>query len=60
METSRELIMEHGANIKNIERICTIRINENYPYKSIIARILRDLRVVILRNDDIFRVKKCD
>jgi hypothetical protein len=59
METSRELIMEHGANIKNIERICTIRINENYPYKSIIARILRDLRVVILRNDDIFSVKKC-
>jgi len=52
METSRELIMEHGANIKNIERICTIRINEDYPYKSIVERILRDLRVSILTNDD--------
>jgi len=47
METIRELIIEHGASIKNVEGICTIRINGNYPYKPIIKRILEDLRSLI-------------
>ena len=48
METIRELIIEHGSSIKFVEGICTIRINDNYPYKSIIEGILNDLRALIL------------
>lgn len=51
METIRELMIEHGASIQYIERICTIRINDNYPYKAIIMRLLRDLRASILSHD---------
>ena len=47
METIRELIIEHGASIRYVEGICTIRINANYPYKSIIERILENLRSLI-------------
>jgi len=51
METIRELIIEHGASIKYVEGICTIRINENYPSKPIIKRLLRDLRLSILSQE---------
>ncbi len=47
METIRELMIEHGASIKNVEGVCTIRINENYPYQSIIEQLLNDLRTLI-------------
>jgi len=47
METIRELIIEHGASIKNVEGICTIRLNGNYQYKPIIKSILEDLRSLI-------------
>ena len=48
METIRELIIEHGASIEYVEEICTIRINENYPYKPIIEGILGNLRSLII------------
>jgi hypothetical protein len=48
METVRELMIEHGASIKIIENICTIRINANYPCKQMIDGVLRDLRAAIL------------
>ncbi len=48
METVRELMIEHGASIKVIEKICTIRLNANYPYKPIIEGVLRDLMAAIL------------
>ncbi len=51
METIRELMVEHGASIQYVEGICTIRINDNYPYKAIIERVLRDLRASILSHD---------
>jgi len=51
METVRELIIEHGASIKFVEKICTIRINDNYPFKVEIERILNDLRTLILSNE---------
>ena len=54
METIRELMLEHGASIEYVEGICTIRINDNYPYKSIIERILNDLRTLILSHNYIF------
>lgn len=47
METIRELMIEHGASIEYIEKICTIRINNNYPYQQLIERILEDLRLLI-------------
>jgi len=47
METIRELMIEHGASIKNVEGVCTIRINDNYPWKSIIMRLLSGLRAII-------------
>jgi len=40
-------MIEHGASIKNVEGVCTIRINENYPYQSIIEQLLNDLRTLI-------------
>ena len=51
METIRELMVEHGASIQYVEGICAIRINDNYPYKGIIERVLRDLRASILSHD---------
>ncbi len=51
METIRELMIEHGASIQYVDRICTIRINDNYPHKAIIERLLRDLRASILSHD---------
>ena len=44
-------MIEHGASIKYVDKICTIRINDNYPYKSIIERVLRDLRAMILSQE---------
>jgi len=55
METIRELMIEHGASIGFFEGVCTIRINENYPYKSIIERILDDMRTLILSQEYIFK-----
>ena len=55
METIRELMIEHGASIGFVEGVCTIRINENYPYKSIIERILDDMRTLILSQEYIFK-----
>ena len=51
METIRELMIEHGASIGFVEGVCTIRINEIYPYKSIIERILDDMRTLILSQE---------
>ena len=55
METIRELMIEHGASIGFVEGVCTIRINENYPYKSIIERILDDMRTLMLSQEYIFK-----
>ena len=55
METIRELMIEHGASIGFVEGVCTIRINDNYPYKSIIERILDDMRTLILSQEYIFK-----
>ena len=58
METIRELMIEHGASIGFVEGVCTIRINENYPYKSIIERILDDMRTLILSQEYIVNYMK--
>ena len=58
METIRELIIEHGASIKFVEGICTIRINENYPFKTELKRVLRDLKSLILGKNYIFNYLK--
>ena len=55
METIRELMIEHGASIGFVEGVCTIRINASYPYKSIIERILDDMRTLILSQEYIFK-----
>ena len=44
-------MIEHGASIKYVDKICTIRINDNYPHKSILIRVLRDLRAAILSQE---------
>ena len=54
METVRELMIEHGASIQYVEGICTIRINDNYPHKSVIERVLKDLKASILSHNYIF------
>ena len=51
METIRELMIEHGASIKYDEKICTIRINDNYQYKTVIDKVLGDLRTSILSHN---------
>ena len=48
-------MIEHGASIGFVEEICTILINENYPYKSIIDNILDDMRTLILSQKYIFK-----
>ncbi len=37
-------MIEHGASIEFINKICTIRLNKNYPYKSFIEKVLHHLR----------------
>lgn len=54
METIRELMIEHGASIQYVEGICTIRINDNYPHKSVIKRVLKDLKASMLSHNYIF------
>ena len=51
METVRELMIEHGASIKYVDKTCTIRINDNYPHKPLIERSLGDLKVAILSHE---------
>ncbi len=58
METVRELMIEHGVSIGFVEGICTIRINGNYPWQSIIKRLLEDLRSLIYSHDYISNYKK--
>ncbi len=58
METIRELMIEHGASIGFVEGICTIRINENYPYQSIIEQLLNDLRTLIYSQEYISNYMK--
>ncbi len=45
METIRELMIEHGASIQYDDKKCTIRINSNYPFKTEIEMILRELKI---------------
>ena len=54
METVRELMIEHGASIKYVDKICTFRLNTNYPFKAIIMRVLKDLRSAILSREYLF------
>jgi len=44
-------MIEHGASIKFVEGICTIRINEIYPFKPEIERLLIDLRSLIYSHE---------
>jgi hypothetical protein len=48
-------MIEHGASIQFVDKICTIRINDNYPFKSEIERILRDLRIAINSKEFIYK-----
>jgi len=58
METIRELIIEQGASIKYVDGTCTIRINGNYPYKSIIKLILENLRSLIYSQEYVAKYMK--
>ena len=51
-------MIEHGASIKFVEGICTIRINDNYPFKLEIARVLTDLRSLVLSKDYLYNYLK--
>ncbi len=51
METIQELMIEHGASIQFVDKICTIRVNNNYPFKAIVKQVLRDLRSIIYSNE---------
>jgi len=53
LETVRELIIEHGASINFVERICTIRVNENYPYKDNISVLHLNLKRAIKNYNEI-------
>jgi hypothetical protein len=41
-------MIEHGASIQYDEKVCTIRINGNYPHKAVIDKVLSDLRTSII------------
>ena len=47
-------MIEHGASVEYVDKICTIRINENYPYKPIIDGILGNLRSLIIGQEYIY------
>ena len=47
METVRELMIEHGASIDYVERVCTIRMNAEYTYRALIQNVLFQLRSLI-------------
>ncbi len=37
-------MIEHGASINFVDKICTIRINDNYPYIPELEQVVKDLR----------------
>jgi hypothetical protein len=55
METIRELMIEHGASISYIDKVCTIRINADYPYKSAIDVVLCQLRSLIYSSQYVYK-----
>lgn len=58
METVRELMIEHGASIDYVEKVCTIRINAEYPHKSLIEAVLSQLRSLIYSSRFVYKYLK--
>lgn len=66
METVRELMIEHGASINYVEKVCTIRMNAEYPYQPLIEAALGQLRSLIYSSRYVYKClrlkdfQKCD
>lgn len=58
METVRELMIEHGASISYVDKVCTIRINADYPYKPMIDVVLCQLRSLIYSSRYVYKYLK--
>ena len=44
METLRHKLIYHGASIKFIYKICSLRLNASFRYKTEVAEILEKLK----------------
>lgn len=44
METIRHKLIHHGASIQLIRKICTLRLNASYPYKTEVEGIYENLK----------------
>ena len=44
METLRSRLIHHGASVQFIGKICTLRLNASYRYKTEVEAILDNLR----------------
>jgi len=59
-------MIEHGASINFVDKVCTIRINAEYPYKPLIDIILCQLRSLIYSSQYVYNYlrlnnyKKCN
>lgn len=60
MDTIRELMIEHGASISYIDKVCTIRLNADYPYKPMIDVLLCQLRSLIYSSRYVYKCLKLD
>jgi len=55
METVRELMIKHGASISYVDKVCTIRINADYPYKPMVDMVLCQLRSLIYSSRYVYK-----
>jgi len=63
METLRDKLIRHGASIEFIDRICSLRLNASYRYKTevsgIYENIKRDIEVVkVAEHRALYRYRK--
>jgi hypothetical protein len=48
METLRHKIIYHGASIHFIDKICSLRLNASFRYKTEVAEILEKLKQEVI------------
>lgn len=48
METLRDKLIHHGASVQFVNRICSLRLNAEFPYQSEIAAIVDNLRQEVI------------
>jgi len=44
METLRDKLIHHGASLRVVDAVCSLRLNDSFRYQSEVSGILENLR----------------